>query len=68
MNLKEETNEKPGFLDYQQNSTRVFYHPQNAEDSVHPTNQEYVVVDPDEVKNLSREYPVPPKICLDPSQ
>ena len=59
MTLNEEAPEKPGFLDHQQNSTRVFYHPQNTEDSVHPTNQEYVVVNPEAVKDPSRGYPVP---------
>ena len=72
MTLNEEANEKPGFLDYQQSSTRVFYHPQNTEDSVHPTNQEYVVVNPEEVKDPSRGFPVPAEypetIFLGPSQ
>ena len=70
MTLNEEAPEKPGFLDHQQNSTRVFYHPQNTEDS--NSNQEYVIVNPEAVKDPSRENSVPAEysetIFLDPSQ
>ena len=72
--MKEEASEKPPLLDFQQNSTRVFFHPQNPEDSVHPTNQEYVVVNPDSSRenfDPSREDPVPSEcpqtIFLEPS-
>ena len=78
--MKEEVNEKPVFLDFQRNSTKVFYHPQktedstgvfyhpqNTEESVYLTNQECVVVPPDP----DREYPLlaesPQTIFLDPS-
>ena len=71
--MKEEANEKPPLLDFQQNSTRVFFHPQNTEDSVHPTNQEYVAnpYPSRENPDPSREDPVtaecPQTIFLEPS-
>ena len=62
MNLKEEANEIPSLLDYQQ----------NCQDSVYLSNQEYVLVNPEGVKDPSREYPVPAEcsetIFLDPIQ
>ena len=67
MSFKEGSNEKQGLLDYQQNSEDFVF-----EDSVYPTNQEYVVVNPEEVLNdlNSREYPATVEysdtILLDP--
>ena len=59
MNLKEEANEKPVLLDYQQ----------NCEDSVYRSNQEYVLVNPEGVEDSSREYPeCSETIFLDPTQ
>ena len=66
MTLNEEANEKPAFLDYQQKSTRVFYHPQNTGDSVYPTNQEYVVVNPEAVKD-SRKNALESKPLVSPT-
>ena len=69
MSLKEEASEKPGLLDYQQMSEDFVF------DSVYPTNQEYIVVNPEEVlRDLSsRDDPVPAAesseaIYLDPIQ
>ena len=59
MNLKEEAIEKPSLLDYQQ----------NCEDSVYCSNQEYTLVNPEGVKDPSREYPeCSETIFLDPTQ